>query len=194
MVENAEEDSKTTESNQSTEATVDIEAAKTEAVNGLLKEMGVDSTDSLKGIVEAQNETSKANQTDLENSQSDLKKANDNNLNLSSQVTSLLASNAVLKAGITSEHMEDATILAQAKVNNGSAKDFDKAIADVIKSNPQFKGTQIQTGSDGAALDGSNKSNNQTELTREEFEKMNYGQRLKVFTEQPEKYKEFTNR
>lgn len=181
--------------NPNTEPPVDIEATKTEAVNELLKELGVDNTDSLKDIIKSQNEASKAKQTDLENAQSDLKKANDSNSELTSQITSLKATNAVLKAGVTTEHLEDATILAQAKVNNGSSKDFDKAIAEVLKTNPQFKGdAQVQTGSDGTAINGSNTSNNQTDLTKEEFEKMDYGQRLKVFTEQPEKYKEFTNK
>jgi len=180
-----------TEPNGAGTSEEDIKAAKAAGIDDFIKSMGVGSADELKNIIAAQNDTKKANQTDLKNAQDDLKTANNNNADLTSKVASLEASNAVLKAGVTSDHMEDATILAQAKVANGSAKDFDKAIKDVLKSNPQFAG-DVKTGPDGAAIVNSNTSNNNSSLTKAEFDKMDYGDRLKVFSEQPETYKKFT--
>ncbi|MBL3531043.1 hypothetical protein JMJ99_06640 [Companilactobacillus zhachilii] len=168
-----------------------IDNAKSEAVNELLKTLGVSSTDDLTSIVAAKNEADKANQTDLENSQADLKKANDNNAELTSQLASLKATNAVLKAGVTAEHVDDATILAQARVSSGQAKDIDKAIKDVLKSNPQFTG-DIRTGPDGTAINNQNISNPNSSITKDQFNKMDYGERLKVYTENPDLYKKFT--
>lgn len=99
----------------------------------------------------AKNEADKANPTELENSQTNLKKANTSSAELTGKVASLEAANAVLKAGVTAEHVEDATILAQARVSSGQAKDIDKAIKDVLKSNPQFTGDAV-TGKDGTAI------------------------------------------
>lgn len=140
-------------------STETIDNAKNEAVNELLKTLGVSSTDDLTSIVTAKNEADKANQTELENSQTDLKKANDSNAELTSKVASLEATNAVLKAGVTKEHVDDATILAQARVSSGQAKDIDKAIKDVLKSNPQFTG-DVATGKDGTAVVNGNVSGN----------------------------------
>jgi len=148
-----------TGSNSSEPATGDIEAAKESAIADFLKTVGVGSTDELKNIVSAKNEADKANKTDLENTQSDLKKANDNVTDLTSQLASLKAANAVLKAGVTAEHAEDATILAQARVSSGQAKDIDKAIKDVLKSNPQFTG-DVATGKDGTAVVNGNVGGN----------------------------------
>lgn len=128
-----------------------IESARQSAINDLLNTLGINSTDELKIVVQAQNEAIKANQTDLENAQTDLKKANESNTELTSRVASLEASNAVLKAGVTPEHVADATILVQARVSNGQAKDIDKTIKDVLKTNPQFTG-DVATGKDGTAI------------------------------------------
>lgn len=172
-------------------STEDIESAKQSAITDLLKEAGLGSVDELKNVVKAQNDATKANQTDLENSKSELKKSNEEKATLSAKLTSLEATNAVLKAGVVSDHVEDATILAQAKVANGTAKDFDKAIKDVLKSNPQFTG-DVKTGPDGTAINTNNISNNRSNVTKEQFNKMDYGERLKVYTDNPELYKEFT--
>lgn len=168
-----------------------IENAKQSAVNDLLNTLGISSTDELKTVVKTQNEATKANQTDLENAQTDLKKANESNTELTSEVASLKASNAVLKAGVTAEHVADATILAQARVSSGQAKDFEKAIKDVLKSNPQFTG-DIKTGPDGTAINTGNISNTNSSITKDQFDKMDYGERLKVYTENPDLYKKFT--
>lgn len=139
-------------SNSSSDSNTEvIESARQSAVSDLLKTLGIDSTDELKTVVKTQNEATKANQTNLENAQTDLKKANESNTELTSRVASLEASNAVLKAGVTPEHAADATILAQARVSNGQAKDIDKAIKDVLKANPQFTGDAV-TGKDGTAI------------------------------------------
>jgi len=129
----------------------DESSIRESAVNDLLKTLGIDSTDSLKDIVTAKNEADKASQSDLQNAQADLDKMNQSNSDLTNEVTSLKATNAVLKAGVTSEHVDDATILAQARVSNGQAKDIDKAIKDVLKSNPQFTG-DVATNKDGTAI------------------------------------------
>lgn len=180
-----------TGSNSSEPATGDIEAAKESAIADFLKTVGVGSTDELKNIVSEKNEADKASKTDLENTQSDLKKANDNITDLTSQLASLKASNAALKAGVTAEHVTDATILAQARVSSGQAKDIDKAIKDVLKSNPQFTG-DIKTGPDGTAINNQNISNPNSSITKDQFNKMDYGERLKVYTENPDLYKKFT--
>lgn len=136
-----------------------IDNAKAEGVNEILKTLGIASVDDLTSIVTAKNEAEKANQTDLENSQADLKKANANVSDLNSKLASLEATNAVLKAGVTAEHVTDATILAQARVSSGQAKDIDKAIKDVLKTNPQFTG-DATTGPDGTAIVKNNVSGN----------------------------------
>lgn len=177
--------------NSSNVSEQDIDNAKQSAIDDMLKTVGASSVDDLKNIVAAKNEADKANQTDLENSQADLKKANDSNAELTSEVASLKASNAVLKAGVTAEHVTDATILAQARVSSGQAKDIDKAIKDVLKSNPQFTG-DIKTGSDGTAINNQNISNPNSSITKDQFNKMDYGERLKVYTENPDLYKKFT--
>lgn len=177
--------------NSSNVSEQDIDNAKQSAIDDMLKTVGASSVDDLKNIVAAKNEADKANQTDLENSQADLKKANDSNAELTSEVASLKASNAVLKAGVTAEHVTDATILAQARVSSGQAKDIDKAIKDVLKSNPQFTG-DIKTGPDGTAINNQNISNPNSSITKDQFNKMDYGERLKVYTENPDLYKKFT--
>ena len=160
-----------TSTNVSTE---DIESAKQSAITDLLKDAGLGSVDELKNVVKAQNDATKANQTDLENSQSELNKSNEEKAALSAKVTSLEATNAVLKAGVVSGHIEDATILAQSKVANGTAKDMDTAIKDVLKSNPQFTG-DVKTGSDGTAVVKSNiQGNKQTKTTiQNQIDKLN---------------------
>ncbi|MDT6953211.1 hypothetical protein [Companilactobacillus alimentarius] len=177
--------------NSSNVSEQDIDNAKQSAIDDMLKTVGASSVDDLKNIVAAKNEADKANQTDLENSQVDLKKANDSNAELTSEVASLKASNAVLKAGVTAEHVTDATILAQARVSSGQAKDIDKAIKDVLKSNPQFTG-DVKTGPDGTAINNQNVSNSNPSITKEQFNKMDYRERLKVYTENPDLYKKFT--
>lgn len=177
--------------NSSNVSEQDIDNAKQSAIDDMLKTVGASSVDDLKNIVAAKNEADKANQTDLENSQADLKKANDSNAELTSEVASLKASNAVLKAGVTAEHVTDATILAQARVSSGQAKDIDKAIKDVLKSNPQFTG-DVKTGPDGTAINNQNVSNSNPSITKEQFNKMDYRERLKVYTENPDLYKKFT--
>lgn len=191
MAEETTETESTEESQDASQPEVDIDSARESAVNEFLQTLGVDSTEHLQEIVKAKNDSDKANQTDLENTKSDLDKANGNNAELSKQVEALQATNAVLKAGVIADHVDDATILAQAKVSSGKVKSFDKAIAEVLKSNPQFKGA-AQTGADGTAITDSNTSGGNGSLTKEEFDKMSYNERLKVFSEQPEKYKEFT--
>lgn len=155
-------------------STEDIESAKQSAISDLLKDAGLSSVDELKNVVKAQNDATKANQTDLENSQADLKKSNEEKATLTAKVTSLEATNAVLKAGVVSDHVEDATILAQAKVASGTAKDFDKAIKDVLKSNPQFTG-DVKTGPDGTAVTNENiQGNKQTKTTiQDQIDKLN---------------------
>lgn len=65
-----------------------------------MKDTGLGSVDKLKNVIKAQNDATKANQTDLENSQSDLKKSSEEKATLVAKITSLEATNAVLKAGV----------------------------------------------------------------------------------------------
>ena len=74
---------------------------------------------------------------------------------MNNQIKSLQAVNAVLKAGVVNEHIDDVTVLAQAKVDKGEAKTFDKAVEKVLANNPQFK-NQPQVGSDGTAVVNNN--------------------------------------
>lgn len=152
----------------------DIESAKQSAITGVLKEAGLGSVDELKNVVKSHNDATKAKQTDLENSQADLKKSNEEKATLAAKVTSLEAANAVLKAGVVSDHVDDATILAQSKVANGTAKDMDTAIKDVLKSNPQFTG-DVKTGPDGTAVTNENiQGNKQAKTTiQDQIDKLN---------------------
>lgn len=130
---------------------LDSDAIKNGAIDSLLKDLGVNSTDDLKSIIEAKNKADKESRTDLENAKSELQKSKESNQTLVGQVKALEATNAVLKAGVVAEHIDDVTVLAQAKVNKGEAKTFDKAVKKVLDNNPQFK-TVSQTGNDGTAI------------------------------------------
>lgn len=134
---------------------IDREEIKAGAIDGLLKDLGVSSTKDLKSIIEAKNKADKENQTDLENAKSELQKTNESNKSLNNQIKSLQAVNAVLKAGVVTDHIDDVTVLAQAKVDKGEAKTFDKAVEKVLANNPQFK-NQPQVGSDGTAVVNNN--------------------------------------
>lgn len=134
-------------------------AAGTKALNGLFSELGVDNADDLKAIIAAKNKADKVNQSELENTQDELKKSQEASTKQAQEIADLQAQNAVLKAGVVKDHVEDVTILAQAKVSKGEAEDFETAVQTVLKNNPQFKGG-TQLGPDGTAINPQNASNN----------------------------------
>lgn len=135
--------------------------ASQEALTQLFKKLGVDSADDLQKIIQAKQEADKANNTELENAQAELKKVNGSLDEKEKKINDLQAQNAVLKAGVSKDHIEDVTILAQAQVANGSAADFKTAVDDVLKRNPQFKNA-TQTGPDGTAIVSNNIGGTQT--------------------------------
>lgn len=135
--------------------------ASQEALTQLFKKLGVDSADDLQKIIQAKQEADKANNTELENAQAELKKVNGSLDEKEKKINDLQAQNAVLKAGVSKDHIEDVTILAQAQVANGSAADFKTAVDDVLKRNPQFKNA-TQTGPDGTAIVSNNVGGTQT--------------------------------
>lgn len=153
------------QSQQPNNDSVDIEGIKKtasqEALTQLFKKLGVDSADDLQKIIQAKQEADKANNTELENAQAELKKVNGSLDEKEKKINDLQAQNAVLKAGVSKDHIEDVTILAQAQVANGSAADFKTAVDDVLKRNPQFKNA-TQTGPDGTAIVPSNVGGTQT--------------------------------
>lgn len=153
----AEEDTNPTDTNSGRDTTnqTEPEEIKADAINSLLKDLGVSSTDDLKNIIEAKNKADKESQTDLENAKSELQKTTEDNKSLNSQIKSLQAVNAVLKAGVVTEHIDDVTVLARAKVDKGEAKTFDKAVEKVLANNPQFK-NKPQIGPDGTAVVNTN--------------------------------------
>lgn len=135
--------------------------ASQEALTQLFKKLGVDSADDLQKIIQAKQEADKANNTELENAQAELKKVNGSLDEKEKKINDLQAQNAVLKAGVSKDHIEDVTILAQAQVANGSVADFKTAVNDVLKRNPQFKNA-TQTGPDGTAIVSNNVGGTQT--------------------------------
>ncbi|QHJ80385.1 MAG: hypothetical protein [Bacteriophage sp.] len=147
------------QSQQPNNDSVDIEgikkSASQEALTQLFKKLGVDSADDLQKIIQAKQEADKANNTELENAQAELKKVNGSLDEKEKKINDLQAQNAVLKAGVSKDHIEDVTILAQAQVANGSVADFKTAVDDVLKRNPQFKNA-TQTGPDGTAIVSNN--------------------------------------
>lgn len=153
------------QSQQPNNDSVDIEGIKKtasqEALTQLFKKLGVDSADDLQKIIQAKQEADKANNTELENAQAELKKVNGSLDEKEKKINDLQAQNAVLKAGVSKDHIEDVTILAQAQVANGSAADFKTAVDDVLKRNPQFKNA-TQTGPDGTAIVPNNVGGAQT--------------------------------
>lgn len=153
------------QSQQPNNDSVDIEGIKQtasqEALTKLFKKLGVDSADDLQKIIQAKQEADKANNTELENAQAELKKVNGSLDEKEKKINDLQAQNAVLKAGVSKDHIEDVTILAQAQVANGSAADFKTAVDDVLKRNPQFKNA-TQTGPDGTAIVSNNVGGTQT--------------------------------
>ncbi len=153
------------QSQQPNNDSVDIEGIKQtasqEALTQLFKKLGVDSADDLQKIIQAKQEADKANNTELENAQAELKKVNGSLDEKEKKINDLQAQNAVLKAGVSKDHIEDVTILAQAQVANGSAADFKTAVDDVLKRNPQFKNA-TQTGPDGTAIVSNNVGGTQT--------------------------------
>lgn len=153
------------QSQQPNNDSVDIEeikqTASQEALTQLFKKLGVDSADDLQKIIQAKQEADKANNTELENAQAELKKVNGSLDEKEKKINDLQAQNAVLKAGVSKDHIEDVTILAQAQVANGSAADFKTAVDDVLKRNPQFKNA-TQTGPDGTAIVSNNVGGTQT--------------------------------
>lgn len=153
------------QSQQPNNDSVDIEGIKKtasqEALTQLFKKLGVDSADDLQKIIQAKQEADKANNTELENAQAELKKVNGSLDEKEKKINDLQAQNAVLKAGVSNDHIEDVTILAQAQVANGSAADFKTAVDDVLKRNPQFKNA-TQTGPDGTAIVSNNVGGTQT--------------------------------
>ena len=153
------------QSQQPNNDSVDIEGIKKtasqEALTQLFKKLGVDSADDLQKIIQAKQEADKANNTELENAQAELKKVNGSLDEKEKKINALQAQNAVLKAGVSKDHIEDVTILAQAQVANGSAADFKTAVDDVLKRNPQFKNA-TQTGPDGTAIVSNNVGGTQT--------------------------------
>lgn len=153
------------QSQQPNNDSVDIEGIKKtasqEALTQLFKKLGVDSADDLQKIIQAKQEADKANNTELENAQAELKKVNGSLDEKEKKINDLQAQNAVLKAGVSKDHIEDVTILAQAQVANGSAADFKTAVDDVLKRNPQFKNA-TQTGPDGTAIVSNNVGGTQT--------------------------------
>lgn len=153
------------QSQQPNKDSVDIEGIKKtagqESLTQLFKKLGVDSADDLQKIIQAKQEADKANNTELENAQAELKKVNGSLDEKEKKINDLQAQNAVLKAGVSKDHIEDVTILAQAQVANGSAADFKTAVDDVLKRNPQFKNA-TQTGPDGTAIVSNNVGGTQT--------------------------------
>lgn len=137
---------------------VDKEAIGKDAINGLLKNLGVDSSDDLKSIVDAKKQSDEQSKSDVEKLQGQLDKSTKSGKELASTVDQLKAENSALKAGISKEHSNDAVILAQAYVTGGQAKDIDKAIAMVVKNNPSFVGQKL--GKDGSAIEQNSQNTN----------------------------------
>lgn len=159
-------------------------------VSKLLNTLGVSSTDDLKAIVEAKNKADKASRSQLENVQNDLDKANTSLTSLTKQNAALQAQVAASKAGIVGAHIDDAAILAQAYVADGKAKDIAAATKLVVKNNPSFaQVTQQTTGADGTAVFNGNVSGaKQPAITKQQFAKMGYAERAKLFAEHPDTY------
>lgn len=173
---------------------IDTDAIKNEAVKGLLSDLGVQSADDLKAIIAAKNKADEANKSELEKAQSNFEKVSADYEGANKTIAQLSAENSALKVGITSDHVGDAVILAQAYVDNGTAKDMEKAIKTVLKNNPGFAGNQ-QTNPDGTAIIGNNINNSgANKVTEDEFSKMGYKERVKLYTEQPELYRQLAHK
>ena len=115
-----------------TETKVDVEKVKSEALSGLLKELGVDDAEALKGIVTKHKEDEDKNKTELERKNDTLTQTTKE---LAEEREARIIAEAKFSAvqlGAKPELVEDLVIIAKSKVTK--EKDINAVIAEIKDS------------------------------------------------------------
>lgn len=148
-----------------------------------LSGLGFQSADELKAVIDSQKAAEDANKTEVQKAQEELAKEQAAKGELNDQLLNANAQLAAVRLGVSNDHLADAVALA--KIEN--ADDISKGLEAVIARNPQFTG-QPANNPDGSAVVPKNLGGGNQAVTQEDFNKMNYQQRVELFSTDPTLY------
>lgn len=146
---------------------VDTEAIKTDAINALLKTLGIENTETLQSIVTAHKEAEDKNKTELERTGDTLKETTRQLAEEQSKRLEAEAKLEALKQGANPDLVDDLVIIAKAKVT--ADKDIAKVISEMKEAGTvYFKAKEAGTNS-GATV--TRKRVNQNKESNQQKEK-----------------------
>lgn len=132
----------------------------------LLKKLGIEDFDTAKDGLEKFREWQESQKTEQEKQAETLKNLETEKGSLSSENETLKAQLSAMKAGVTTESIEDVVVLAKTLVNDDT--DMDAAIAKVVEKYPQFASVQQEEESGDPKPKFSNGQHQKQDLTEAE--------------------------
>lgn len=167
-----------------------IAKEKKTAQESFLKSVGFEDFKNAKDGIEKFKEWQDSQKTEAQKQAEALEAANKTLETERTEKATLAAQLAAFKAGAKAESLGDVILLAQAKVSDDVT--IDDAIKQVLETYPQFKGEQEQEKPPAPPQYSPGNPNppGGNNITREQFTKMNYADRVKFQQEQPAVFKQ----
>lgn len=168
-----------------------IAKEKKSAQESFLKSVGFEDFKNAKDGIEKFKEWQDSQKTDAEKQAAALEEAKNNLANLNGEKETLAAQLAALKAGANPDALDDLIVLAKTKVSDDVT--IDDAIKQVLETYPQFKAQQEQQEEEKPPAPsfsgGTHTPPWGNTMTREEFSKKSYADRVEFQSKFPEQFK-----